>query len=130
MFEFWRIPFVSSQHIHFNACIYFNNLECNSLCPLFSFTLGFFRPSGYIYASSWMITQWIFARGCSVPRMTHLFGDDSLPNRGGWKVRGSPYPTKNSFFVCLKKNTQMMNSLIWGLWVGEPLQWSRLQRSS
>lgn len=46
-----------------------------------------------------MITQWVLAKGCSVPRMTHFFGDDSLPYRGGWEVRGSPYPGENSFFV-------------------------------
>lgn len=58
MFEFWRIPFVSFQHIHFNARVYFNSLECNSLCPLFSFTMGFSDPRGrFMLLVEWLLSE-------------------------------------------------------------------------
>lgn len=57
-FEFWRVPFVSSQHIHFSACVYFNSLECNSLHPLFSFTMGFSDPQGrFMLLAEWLLSE-------------------------------------------------------------------------
>ena len=128
MFWFWRIPFVSSQHIHFRACVCFNNLECYSLCPLASITMGFSNPQGrFMLLAEWLLSE-SSARDVLFQEW-HIAFVMTLPNRGGWEVRGSPYPGKNSFFVFLKKKTQMMNSLIWGLWVGETLQWSHPQCS-
>lgn len=55
--NFGEFP-VSSQHIYFSACVYFNNLECNSLCSLFSFITGFSDPQGRcMLLAEWLLVD-------------------------------------------------------------------------